>query len=404
LSQILAAALASLQSPTQDSHSKLTANQGIPPTPGAVAWLQPISTADSVRMCKTPLHPFLQALPKCEHHIHIEGSLEPSLLFAFAKRNGIALPTDDASFASEDALRARYKKFTSLDDFLQYYYIGMSVLIHPADFEALAWEYLVKASSHGVHHAEVFFDPQAHLSRGVTYNTILEGFASARTRAKNELGVTTELICCFLRHLPVQESLDVFQHADVQKSYLDGTITGIGIDSSEKPFPPQQFTEIYQKSRPLKLRRTAHAGEEGPVSYIAGAIEHLDIERIDHGIALRDDEELMRRVAANKTLLTVCPLSNVVLRCVDRVSKVPIRKFLDAGVQFSINSDDPAYFGGYILDNYCAVHEAFDLSIKEWEGIARAGIEGSWCGQQRKDEMLQALAEHVSEWEGQMFN
>jgi adenosine deaminase len=353
-------------------------------------------------MCKSPLHPFLAALPKCEHHIHLEGSLEPSLLFELAKTNGIALPADDPAYRSETDLQARYKQFTSLDDFLAFYYIGMSVLIHAADFEVLAWEYFIKARAHGVHHAEVFFDPQAHLSRGVEYRTIISGFEKARARARDELGLTSELICCFLRHLPVHESLAVFEHEDLQASFTNGTIKGIGLDSSELNFPPYLWAEIYQKAGTLGLKRTAHAGEEGPAAYIAGAIDSLGVERIDHGIQLYMDTELMRQVAEERILLTVCPLSNVLLRCVDHVGEVPIRKFLDAGVKFSINSDDPAYFGGYILNNYCAVHEAHDLTLEEWASISRAGIEGSWCSVDRKREMLAALDDLVKEWQGKV--
>lgn len=352
-------------------------------------------------MCKTPLHPFLAALPKCEHHIHIEGSLEPSLLFSLAKQNNITLPQDDAAFASTDALLDRYKRFTSLDDFLQYYYIGMSVLIEAADFEALAWEYFQKAANNGVHHAEVFFDPQAHVVRGVAYATIMTGFAAARERAQKELGISTLLICCFLRHLPVPESLAFFHDVDVQKSYEDQSVVGIGLDSSELPFPPDMFRELFLKGGEKKLRLTGHAGEEGPVGYIEDALDILGVHRIDHGLRLADDPVLMKRVADNNILLSLCPLSNVLLKCVDHISEVPVRKFLDAGVKFSINSDDPSYFGGnYILDNYCAVHEEFNLSVAEWETICRAGIEGSWCSQARKDEMLEVLQRLVGDWNG----
>ncbi|KAF2727094.1 adenine deaminase/adenosine deaminase [Polyplosphaeria fusca] len=350
-------------------------------------------------MCKSPFHAFLKALPKCEHHIHLEGALTPSLLFSLAKRNSISLPTDDPSFASPEALIERYQRFTSLDDFLQYYYIGFSVLLHSSDFEALAWDYFQHASDGGVHHAEVFFDPQAHTSRGVSYTTVLSGFQAACSRAERELGITTELITCYLRHLPVSDALAMFDHAEVQESYRNGSIRGIGMDSSELDFPPELFQELFDKAREQGLRLTTHAGEEGPADYIATALNNLGVERIDHGIHLADDEELMKQVVARGTLLTICPMSNVVLRCVKEVKYVPIRKFLNAGVKFSINSDDPAYFGGYILDNYCAVHDAFDLSIAEWESIARASIEGSWCGDERKQEMLAALAQHVETWE-----
>jgi len=352
-------------------------------------------------MCKTSLHPFLQALPKCEHHIHIEGSLEPSLLFSLAKQNNITLPKDDASFSSTDALLDRYKRFTSLDDFLQYYYIGMSVLIKSADFEALAWEYFQKASDNGVHHAEVFFDAQAHTARGVAYSTIMVGFSAARDRAEKELGISTLLICCFLRHLPVPDCLALFDQQEVQMSFEEKLVVGIGMDSSETPFPPYLFKELFDKAKQMNLRLTSHAGEEGPVGYIEDALNTLGVHRIDHGLRLADDPELMKRVAESNILLTLCPLSNVLLKCVDHISQVPVRKYIDAGVKFSINSDDPAYFGGnYVLDNYCAVHEEFDLSIAEWEGICRAGIEGSWCSPERKDEMLEVLSKLVGEWDG----
>lgn len=346
-------------------------------------------------MCQSPSHDFLKALPKCEHHIHLEGALTPEVLFMLASQNSITLPQDDPAYASAETLLERYNQFTSLDDFLHYYYIGMSVLINAADFEALAWDYFQHASADGVYHAEVFFDPQAHIERGVTYTTVLTGFQAACRRAEKELGITSILTACYLRHLPVADSLAVFDSPEVQASYDAGFVKGIGLDSSELDFPPTLFTELYAKAKAKGLRRTAHAGEEGPVSYIADALKDLGVERIDHGIRLVDSPELMAKVAAQGTLLSVCPLSNVVLRAADKIADVPIRTFLDAGVRFSINSDDPAYFGGYILDNYCAVHKAFNLSVKEWETVARNAIEGSWCSQERKDEMLRALEKVV---------
>ncbi|OCK81634.1 adenosine deaminase [Lepidopterella palustris CBS 459.81] len=349
-------------------------------------------------MCRTPLHGFLEKLPKCEHHIHLEGALSPSLLFQLASRNQITLPQDDDAFSSHESLLARYAQFSSLDDFLHYYFIGMSVLVLEEDFEALAWDYFQHASADGVHHAEVFFDPQAHTARGISYTTVLTGFSAARSRAERELGISTELICCFLRHLPAPECLATFELEDVQASYASGFIKGIGLDSNELGFPPHLFEEMYQKAGKLGLRRTAHAGEEGPASFIASALETLGVERIDHGIRLVEDVELMRKVVASGTMLTTCPMSNVVLRCVESVKEVPIRKFLDAGVKFSINSDDPAYFGGYILDNYCAVHEAHDLTIEDWERICKHSIEGSWCNEARKNELSTILETLVSEW------
>ena len=344
-------------------------------------------------MCRAPLHQFLVALPKCEHHIHLEGALSPSLLFTLASRNHISLPSpgDDPAFTSIESLLDRYQQFTSLDDFLHYYFIGMSCLIHPKDFEDLAWEYFRKAKEDGVMHAVVFFDPQAHTSRGVKYEIVVEGFSRACKRAESVLDISTKLILCFLRHLPVDDA-----HATWEKGLADlksGDIGGIGLDSSEKGFPPGQWKGIYQEAKKNGIRRTAHAGEEGPVEYIAEAMRECDVQRVDHGIKLADDESLMKEFVERRLLLTVCPLSNLKLQCVKSITELPIRKFLDAGVQFSINSDDPAYFTGYIQDNYCAIQEAFELNVDEWLRIAKAAVSGSWCDEGRKA----VLSENVDE-------
>lgn len=350
------------------------------------------------RMCHSPLHPFLAAVPKCEHHMHLEGSLSPSLLFRLAAQNSIALPspTVDASFSSPESLLDRYSRFTSLDDFLHYYFVGMSVLRKAEDFEALAWEYFVRAKADGVLHAEVFFDPQAHTGRGVAYETVREGFKAACRRAEQELGISTLLILCFLRHLPVKSAEETFETA--KEDLKNGVLAGIGLDSSEKDFPPELFRTVYASAKEAGIRRTAHAGEEGPASYVRGAISSLNIQRIDHGIRLAEDEALMAEVAKKKMLVTLCPLSNVRLRCVKSVEDLPIRKFLDAGLSFSINSDDPAYFGGYVLDNFCSVQEAFTLTVPEWVRISKAGIEGSWCAEERKVELLERLDRVVKQY------
>ncbi|KAF2247279.1 adenosine deaminase [Trematosphaeria pertusa] len=350
-------------------------------------------------MAKASLREFLRCLPKCEHHMHLEGALSPQLLFELAAKNNTTLPQDDAAFKSPEALLERYRRFTSLDDFLHYYYIGMSVLITHSDFEALAWDYFRHAKADGVAHAELFFDPQAHTARGVGYSTAVAGFDAACKRAEKELGITSILTTCFLRHLPVEDSLAAFDAEDVQESYVSGVVKGIGLDSSENGYAPEGFKELFAKARHQGLNLTTHAGEEGPVSYIASALDNLRVRRIDHGIKLVYDEHLMKRIASENIMLTVCPLSNVVLRCVNTIKDVPIRKLLNAGVKFSINSDDPAYFRGYILDNYLAVQDAFGLSVEEWEGIVRAGINGSWCGEDRKTILLQLLKGVVVEWE-----
>lgn len=321
------------------------------------------------------------------------GSLEPYLLFSLASRNNISLPdaSTDAAFASPSTLLARYRKFTSLDDFLNYYFIGMSVLITSDDFEALAWAYFQRAHSDNVHHAEVFFDPQAHTSRGVAYETVIAGFTAAQKHAKTELGLTSELIVCVLRHLPVQDGMDMYKRAipDLQS----GTIKGLGLSSTELGNPPHLYKEIYADAHSHNFNLTAHAGEEADVSYMAGAVSDLHVTRVDHGIKLPDDPAVMSLFAEKNIMVTMCPLSNVELRCVKHVSELPIRTYLENGVKFSINSDDPAYFGGYILDNYCAVQDAFGLSKGEWVGIVRQGILGSWCGEERKGELLGLLDE-----------
>ena len=351
-------------------------------------------------MCKSDIHNFLQALPKCEHHLHIEGSLSPALLFQLAQTNKITLPSaDDASFASVAALQARYERFTSLDDFLHYYYIGMSVLLTEGDFESLAYEYFSHAHRDGVHHAEIFFDPQAHTARGVLYSTVVAGLTAAQRRAEQDFGLTSKLILCFLRHLPATEANATYAEAASLGHFSNGTVAGIGLDSSEVGFPPELFREVYASAKEAGIRRTAHAGEEGDASYIERALDICNVERIDHGIRLVEDEALFTRVAENKTLVTVCPLSNVQLRVVTKVAELPIRKFLDEGIRFSINSDDPAYFGGYILDNYCAVQDAFSLSIGDWKYIANGAIEGSWCDEARKTVLLQKVEECVAKFQ-----
>ena len=267
----------------------------------------------------------------------------------------------------------------------------MKCLIKEEDFEQLAWEYFLKAKSDGAVHAEVFFDPQAHTGRGIKYETVVNGFSTACRRAEQELELSTKLILCFLRHLPIEDSTSTYAQAGMDLE--SGRLAGLGLDSSEKGFPPGAWKELYRTAKARGIRRTAHAGEEGPVEYIREALSELDVERIDHGIRLAEDTDLMREVAEKKILVTICPLSNVRLQCVKEVKELPIRTFMDNGVMFSINSDDPAYFGGYIQDNFCAVQEAFNLTAREWEGVTRAAVEGSWCTYSRKKHLLEQLNE-----------
>lgn len=343
-------------------------------------------------MCASDLNSFIAALPKCEHHVHIEGCLSPPLEFTLAQRNNITLPaTEDASFASAEALQERYNRFTSLDDFLHYYYIGMNVLIRESDFYDLAMEYFRRARSDGVRHAEIFFDPQAHTSRGIKLSDVVSALSRAADDAFTTLGLSAHIIPCFLRHLPQQ---DAIEHLQMLKPDLQsGKLLAVGLDSSEKGFPPEMFKDVYAQAKALGVRRTAHAGEEGGPDAIRDALKHLDVMRIDHGVAMAQDPELMKELAERQTLVTVCPVSNIQLRVFETIEQVPIRKLLEHGVRFSINSDDPAYFGAWTLDCYYAVQKAHNLSKQEWVTIARNSIEGSWCSDERKEELKGLLGE-----------
>lgn len=325
--------------------------------------------------------------------------MTPELLFSLAAKNSVNLPVSaHPAFASPSALLARYESFTSLDDFLQLYYVGMSVLQHATDFEALAWDYFQRAKTANVVHAEVFFDPQAHTSRGIAYTTVVKGFLAACYRAESELGISTKLIMCFLRHLPAAEAMSTYQTA--KSDLLDGTLAGIGLDSSEAGFPAELFEDVYAAAKADGVKRTAHAGEEAGPESVKAALVSLDVQRIDHGRAIAHDPVLMREIAGREILVTMCPISNLKLKGVSEIADMPVRDFLDAGVRFSINSDDPSYFGGYILENYCAVQEAFDLKVEDWSWIARGAIQGSWCEDSRKKEMLNSLEGVLKEFSG----
>lgn len=315
----------------------------------------------------------------------MEGTLSPDLLFELAERNKIELPAHFPT--SVELCNDRYDNFADLQDFLDHYYIGMSVLITEKDFEDLAWAYFVKAKKDGLHHAETFFDPQGHVERGISIDTVVNGFNKAGVRAEKELGLTTKLIMCLLRHLPAADGLKTI--ADAGKFYESGVIHGLGLDSSEKPFPPELFEECYKAVREQfpAAGLTAHAGEEADPVFISNSLDLLKVTRIDHGVQSYRDDELLKRLASEKIMLSVCPLSNVKLQVVTDVKELPIRKFLEFGVPFSINSDDPAYFGGYILDNYLAIESRFNLTGEEWVKVAKNGVDGSWISDARKNEI-----------------
>ncbi len=310
----------------------------------------------------------IRALPKAELHLHIEGTLEPELAFALAKRNGAEL-----RFPTVAALAEAYN-FADLQSFLNLYYECMAVLLHPADFTDLANAYLERAALDGVRHVEMFFDPQAHTSRGVALDDVVAGLRSAVLQAPARHGISAALIACFVRDRPVSEAMATLEglarHLDV--------IQAVGLDSAELGNPPSAFREVFAAAEQLGLRKVAHAGEEGPPAYVWEALDVLGVERIDHGIRAVEDRALLQRLASDRVPLTVCPLSNVRLRCVDSFAQHPLPRLLDAGVLVTINSDDPAYFGGYVAENYHALQQALGLELATLEELARNSLAASF--------------------------
>jgi adenine deaminase len=320
----------------------------------------------------------IKRLPKCELHIHIEGSLEPELMFALARRNGIRLP-----YPSVEALRQAYQ-FGNLQDFLNLYYQGMSVLITEQDFYDLAWAYLERAHADNVRHVEMFFDPQGHTSRGISFATVIDGLHRAIGDARRKLGVQASLIMCFLRHL---DEADAERTLDLALPFRD-RIVGVGLDSSEAGNPPSKFKHVFGRARDAGFFLSAHAGEEGPSSYVWEALDVLGVGRVDHGNRSLEDATLVGRLARDQVPLTMCPLSNLRLRVVDDLRHHPLRKLMDRGVIVTVNSDDPAYFGGYVNQNYLAVSEALGLEREDIAAIVRNGINVSLMTAPAKAEVL----------------
>jgi adenosine deaminase len=314
------------------------------------------------------MHDFIDALPKAELHLHIEGTLEPELMFELARRNAIALP-----FASVDALRSAYD-FTDLQSFLDIYYQGAGVLQTRRDFTDMTAAYFRKAASQGVRHAELFFDAQTHTHRGIAMETVIGGIHDAQLDAERTLGVTSKLILCFLRHLDEDDALRTLDAALPFREQL----VAVGLDSSERGHPPSKFARVFARAREAGLRAVAHAGEEGPPEYIREALDILGAVRIDHGVRCLEDDALVRRLVREQIPLTVCPLSNVKLRVVDTMRDHPLKKMLDRGLKVTINSDDPAYFGGYVGENYRAAAEALSLSREEVERLAKNSFDASF--------------------------
>lgn len=311
---------------------------------------------------------FIAALPKAELHLHIEGTLEPELLFELARRNGIALP-----FPSVAALRRAYE-FSDLQSFLDIYYQGASVLQTRGDFREMAVAYFRKAASQNVRHAEIFFDPQTHTHRGIAMETVIGGIHDAQQSAEREWGLTSKLILCFLRHL---DEADAMRTLDAALPFRE-RLAAVGLDSSEQGHPPSKFERVFARAREAGLLAVAHAGEEGPPEYIWEALDILHAVRIDHGVRCMEDPALVDRLVREQIPLTVCPLSNLKLRVVDTLREHPLKMMLDRGLKVTINSDDPAYFGGYVNENYLAVADALSLSRESLKRIARNSFEASF--------------------------
>ncbi len=331
---------------------------------------------------RSRLPELLRAMPKAELHIHIEGSLEPELIFELAKRNGVALDYPDV-----EALRAAYA-FTDLQSFLDIYYAGASVLIEERDFADMAYAYLQRAAADHVIHAEIFFDPQTHTARGIDLGTVIRGLAQACARGERELGITGRLILCFLRHLDEADALATF---DAALPYREHFI-GVGLDSSERGHPPEKFERVFARARAEGLRCVAHAGEEGPPEYIRNALDVLHAERIDHGVRCVEEPALVERLAREGIALTVCPLSNLKLCVVGTLAEHNLAELLAAGLKATVNSDDPAYFGGYINQNFVEAFAALPaLGAREAYALARNSFEASFVGVAERSAMIGRL-------------
>jgi adenosine deaminase len=329
----------------------------------------------------TELDSYVRALPKAELHLHIEGTLEPEMMLALAARNGVTLPWRDV-----EAARAAYA-FQDLQSFLDVYYAGAAALVQARDFHDLAAAYFARAHADGVVHAELFFDPQTHTARGVPFAVVLDGLESACAEARVRHGMGTRLILCFLRHLSEAEGFAALEAALPHRARFHG----VGLDSSEKGNPPEKFARLFARCRELGLHLVAHAGEEGPPDYIVQALDLLRVERIDHGVRAAEDKALMARLVRDQMPLTVCPLSNVRLRVFPSLDRHSLKTLLEAGLKVTINSDDPAYFGGYIAKNYADTAAALGLSRAQLKRIARNSLEAAFVGDAERAPWLARL-------------
>jgi len=321
---------------------------------------------------------FIRDIPKAELHVHVEGTLEPEMLLELGERNGVALPC-----ASPEECRAAYR-FSGLQHFLDLYYAGMKVLVTERDFTELTAAYLRRAYADGARHVEIFFDPQSHTSRGVPFAVVVEGIRRALVDAERQLGVSSRLIMCLLRDQSPAAALVTLEMARPYRHVIAGT----GLDSVEVGHPPREFEDVFRVARAAGFLTVAHAGEEGPAEYIAEALDLLKVARIDHGVRAIDDRDLQRRLARERTPLTMCPLSNLELQVTPDLARHPLKQLLDAGLRVTVNSDDPAYFGGYLAANYTAVQRALGLTKDDIAALARNSITASWLPAARRDQLL----------------
>ena len=336
----------------------------------------------------TALKKFIEGLPKTELHLHIEGSLEPEQMFELAARNSISLPYDTIN-----DVRAAYE-FTELQDFLDIYYKGMSVLQTEQDFYDLTMAYLAKVHSQNVMHVEIFFDPQGHTERGIPIQTVINGISRALEDGQRDLNISYRLIMCFLRHLSEDDAMKTLEMA---RPFKD-KICGVGLDSSELGHPPSKFRNVYAKAKQEGYKLVAHAGEEGPPSYVTEALDLLKVDRLDHGNRSLEDSALTKRLSDMGMALTVCPLSNYKLAGVTDMRQHPLRKMLSSNLKATINSDDPAYFGGYMTENYMAVADALDLNKEEIITLARNGIDATFCNDAEKMILSERLETYLTQW------
>lgn len=350
---------------------------------------RPSEPAGIARMPRERLPALLRNMPKAELHIHIEGSLEPELIFALAARNGVSL-----AYGSVESLRAAYA-FTDLQSFLDIYYAGASVLLHEADFFDMAMAYFRRAAADQVVHAELFFDPQTHTERGVPIEVVIDGLVRACETAEAEFGITSLLILCFLRHLSEEAAFDTLTQVLPSIDKHSDRLVGVGLDSSERGHPPEKFARVFARCRELGLRRVAHAGEEGPPAYIWAALDVLQVERIDHGVRCIEDPALVARLAAERVPLTVCPLSNVKLRVFDTLAQHNLARLLELGLCVTVNSDDPAYFGGYLNQNLLDTFDALpSLTAVHAYTLARNSFDASFAAPVQKARWIEVLDAH----------